>query len=113
MATKTPLPHVVRASALAHDLFAPKDDAPPVGSAYKNLTLSVPLGLAAVLDALAARAGHSRSATAAQLMQCGFGLVMQQLTPAKRAALHAELEAMHIDTTDVLVPASATFDVEA
>lgn len=108
MATKVPLPHVVRASALAHDLFAPKDDAPPPGSLFKNVTFSVPLGMLSVLDLLAERSGQSRSATAAKLMECGFGLVMQQLTPAKRAALHAELNARHVDTSGYQVPSDGS-----
>jgi hypothetical protein len=113
MATKSPLPHVVRASALAHDLFTPKDDAPPAGSLYKNVTLSVPLGLLSALDVLARRAGQSRSATAAQLMECGFGLVMQQLSPSKLSALRAELEAAHIDTSGYLAPSDGSATVVA
>jgi hypothetical protein len=41
-------------------------------------------------------------------MECGFGLVMQQLTPAKRAALHAELNARHVDTSGYQVPSDGS-----
>lgn len=113
MASKSPLPHVVRAASLAHDLFAPKDDSPPAGSTYKNVTVSIPLGVLAMLDLLSERAGQSRSATTARLLECGFGLVMQQLTPARRASLHHELEARHIDTSGYLAPLDGSATVSA
>lgn len=108
MANKPPASHVVRAASLAHELFAPKEDAPATGSAFKNVTLSVPLGMLATLDLLARRSGQSRSATAAQLMECGFGLVMQQLTPSKRSALAQELSAAHVDLAGYQVPADGS-----
>lgn len=113
MSTRIPLPHVVRAAALAHDLFSPKEDPPPAGSMYKNVTLSVPIGLLIVVDLLAKRSGRSRSATMATLAECGYGLTVQQLSPSMRKALHIEVNAAMPELAGMLSPAdgSATFDV--
>jgi hypothetical protein len=113
MSTKAPLPHVVKAASLAHDIFAPKEDAPPRGELYKNVTVSVPVGLLMAVDLLARRAGRSRSATMATLTDCGYGLIAEQLTPRQRQALHEELAAaLPPDSAEVTAPAdgSATFD---
>lgn len=84
MATKIPRSHQVKAAHLAHELFAPKEDAPPSPSVYKNITLSMPIGILARLDAAARRSGNSRSATAALLLDIGMGSVLETLTPKQR-----------------------------
>lgn len=90
---RVPLPHVVKAAALAHDLFTPKEDPPPSGSVATKISVTVPLGLLTVVDLVARRTGRSRSATLSALAECGYGLMVQQLSPTMRKALHEEVNA--------------------
>jgi hypothetical protein len=91
--TRVPLPHVVKAASLAHDLFSPKEDPPPVGSMFTKASVSIPIGLLTAVDVIARRSGRSRSATLATLAECGYGLMVQQLSPTMRKALHEEVNA--------------------
>jgi hypothetical protein len=108
MATKTPRSHVVRAASLAHAIFAPPDDTPPPGSAYKNVSISVPLGLLSRIDCAAKRSGSSRSATFSLLADAGMGLVLEQMTPKQMRDFLREADAPSGIEADG-VPADARF----
>jgi hypothetical protein len=105
---RVPLPHVVKASALAHDLFAPKEDAPPPGSVLTKVTISIPVGLLTALDVVARRSGRSRSATLCALAECGYGLMAQQLSPTMRKALQEEVNAAAPDLAGAFAPADGS-----
>jgi hypothetical protein len=91
--TKTPLPHHVRAANLAHTLFEAPSDHDDTLEATRNVSFTVPLGMLLACDVLAKRGGMSRSSMASQLMSLGFGLVLEQMTPAQRTAIHKVIEA--------------------
>lgn len=91
--TKPPLPHHVRAINLAHTLFEPPSDQDSTMEATRNVSLTVPLGLLMTCDVLAKRAGMSRSSMASQLMNLGFGLVLEQMTQAQLEAMHKLIDA--------------------
>jgi hypothetical protein len=91
--SRVPLPHVVKAAALAHDLFSPKEDPPPSGSMVTKVSITVPIGVLTACDVVARRSGRSRSATMSKLIEVGYGLMVQQLSPTMRKALHEEVNA--------------------
>lgn len=110
--SRVPLPHVVKAAALAHDLFSPKEDPPPAGSMVTKVSITVPIGLLTACDVVARRSGRSRSATMSKLLEVGYGLMVQQLSPTMRKALQEEVNSAHSDLRGgVLAPVdgSATF----
>lgn len=109
MVTKPPRSHVVRAASLAHAIFAPPDNSPPPGSAYRNISISVPLGLVARIDCAAKRSGMSRSATFSLLADAGMGLTLEQMTPRQMRDFLKEADAPSgIDADGV--PADAQFE---
>lgn len=91
--TSTPLPHHVRAANLVHEMFEPAPDKDPTTEATRNISLTIPIGVLLVCDVLAKRIGTSRSAMASQLMSLGYGLCVEQMTPAQRATITKLLQA--------------------
>jgi hypothetical protein len=111
---RVPLPHVVKASALAHELFTPKEDPPPSGSVATKISITIPVGLLTAVDVIARRSGRSRSATISTLAECGFGLMAQQLSPTMRRALQEEVHAAAPDLVGgIVVPADGSASLNA
>jgi hypothetical protein len=85
-----PKPHVVKASSLAYSLANPIPEEPS-NQLTKNVSFNCPLGLLETIDFMAERSAQTRTQVLIVLLESGFGLVMEQMSPEARSAFHADL----------------------